>query len=74
VVPLHPPLDLRRLYFAASHLEHELAFVSLDELPLLTLSHDRLHLLRLNVLVLAPLADARSVLPKPANVSASAPR
>jgi hypothetical protein len=33
-----------------------------------------LHLPRLNILVLAPLADARSVLPKPANASVLAPR
>jgi hypothetical protein len=58
VVPLHPPLDLRRLYLAASHLEHKLALVSLDELPLQMLSHDRLHLLQLDVLILSPLADA----------------
>jgi hypothetical protein len=57
VVPLHPPLDLWRLYLAASHREHERALVSLDKLPLLTLSHDRLHLLRLNVLIFSPLAD-----------------
>jgi hypothetical protein len=57
-VPLHPPLDLLQLYLAASHLERELALIGLDELPLLALSHDRLHLLRLDVLVLAPLADA----------------
>jgi hypothetical protein len=58
VVPLHPPLDLLRLYLAASHLEHELGLVGLDDLSLQALSHDRLHLLRLDVLVLAPLADA----------------
>lgn len=73
-VPLHPPLDLRRLYFATSHLKHEVFLLSLDELPLLTLSHNRLHLLRLEILVLAPIADARSVLSKPANVSALALR
>jgi hypothetical protein len=57
-VPLHLPLDLLQLYLVASHLEYELALIGLDKLPLLALSHDRLHLLRLDVLVLALLADA----------------
>jgi hypothetical protein len=66
-MPLHPSLDLLPIYFVASHLEYQSALVRLDELPLLTLSHDRLHLLRLDILVLIPLADARSVLPQSAN-------
>jgi len=73
-VPLHPPVNLLRLYLAASHLEHERALVGLDELSLLSLSHDRLHLLRLDVLVVVPLADARSILPWPADASVSARR
>ena len=63
VVTLHPPLDLLQLYFAAPHLKRKLALAGLDELPPLALSHDRLHLLRLDVLVFAPLADAGTVLP-----------
>lgn len=58
VVSFHPPLDLVQVYFSSSHLESELAFVYLDKLPLLALSHNRLHLLLLDILVFAPLADA----------------
>jgi hypothetical protein len=71
-VPLHPSLDLLPIYFVASHLEYQLALVSLDELPLLTFSHDCLHLLRFDVFVLTPLADARSVLPQSVNAGVSA--
>jgi hypothetical protein len=73
-VTLHPSLDLLPIYFVASHLEHQLALVSLDELSFLTLPNNRLHFLGFDVLIFAPSGDARSVLSKPAEASGSAPR
>jgi hypothetical protein len=71
-VTLHPSINLLAVYFVASDFEHELALVRLDELPLLMLSHDCLHLLRFDIFILTPLADARSVLPQSANAGVSA--
>lgn len=56
-VSLHPPLDLLPLYRLPSHVELELAFACLDKHSLLALPHDRLHLMRLHVLVFSPLID-----------------
>lgn len=54
----HESVDLLRLYLLPSHVEPEWAFVCLNKPSLLALSHDRLHLMRLDVLVFSPLADA----------------
>jgi hypothetical protein len=46
----------------ASHFEDKLAFTDLNELSPLAFSNDCAHLLRLDILVLSPLTNARAVL------------
>ena len=72
-MPLHPSLYLLPIYFVASHLEHQPTLVRLDEVSLLTLSNDRLHFLKLYILVFAPFGNARPVLSNPARASGLAP-
>ena len=71
-MPFHLSLDLLPIYFVAPLLKYQSTLVRPDELSLLTLSHDCLHFLRLDVFVLNPLADAESVLPQSADAGASA--
>ncbi len=55
-IPLHPSINLSGLNDVPSYLEYELSFVCLDKLSLLSLSHDGFHLVRLHILIQAPLA------------------
>lgn len=55
---LNPSLDLLRVHWYVSHFKSELTFVRFNKFPPLALPHDRRHLLRLDILVLPPLADA----------------
>jgi hypothetical protein len=65
-MPLHPSVDLLRLHWFISDFENQLTFVDVNKASLLAFPDDCFHLLRFNVLVLPPLADACSVLPYPA--------
>jgi hypothetical protein len=63
LISLHPSIDFGRLYSIASNRELEASFITLDELSFLLLPNNRFHLLRLDILVQAPLTYASSVLP-----------
>jgi hypothetical protein len=51
LIPLHPSINLLRLHHVSPYFEDKLSFTRLDKPPILSLSHDRLHLVRLDVLV-----------------------
>jgi hypothetical protein len=54
----HPPLDIARFDLAAPNAERKVAFFSLDQLPVLSLSNNSFHFLRLDILVQLPFAQA----------------
>ena len=68
-IPLHPFVNLLRINDPSSYFEDELCLVCLDKPPLLSLSHNSIHLVRLDILVQAPPGQARSVLPNPLRVN-----
>ena len=65
VVSLHPPLNLVKFNFLASHAELEIVLVCLDDISLLVVSDDGLHLVWFDVLVELPLGQTRPVLAYP---------
>jgi hypothetical protein len=68
-LPLHPPLDFLSWHLASSNSKFEFPFISFHKLPSLSLLHHHLHLIWFDVLVQAPLAQSRSILPNPSTVS-----
>ena len=69
LVPLHPSFNLLRVHNVSPYPEHKLPFVRFDEPPILSLSHNWLHLLRLDTLVQVPMAYPRPVLSDTLEVS-----
>jgi len=62
IVSFHPSLNLIRFDVLASHTEVKIVLVCLDEVSVLAVSDNGLHLIRFDVLVELPLGQARPVL------------
>jgi hypothetical protein len=69
LITLHPSINLFRLHHISPYSKEKLSFIRFDEPSNLSLSYNRLHLVRLNVFIQVPFAYLRPVLSNSSGVN-----